>query len=70
MRSRLDAVMDDPVARGKDGARLAARQTSTRRPRPERAVRETVRPAQSSCSYSEHENPGLKVPSGRVRTVG
>jgi hypothetical protein len=32
MRSRLDAVMDDPVARGKDGARLAARQTSTRSP--------------------------------------
>jgi hypothetical protein len=33
MRSRLDAVMDDPMFRGEDGARLAARQTSTRSPR-------------------------------------
>ena len=34
MRSRLDAVMDDPMFRGEDGARLAARQTSTRSPGP------------------------------------
>ena len=32
MRSCLDAVMDAPVFRGEDGARLAARQTSTRSP--------------------------------------
>jgi hypothetical protein len=34
MRSCLDALIDDPVFRGEDGARLAAPQTSTRSPGP------------------------------------
>jgi hypothetical protein len=67
MRSCLDAVMDDPVFRGEDGARLAAPQTSTRSPgRSAPCAKRYVRRSRAAPIACQ-EQPELERPSVAMR---